>query len=233
MRRLAGSFVRNKLILSCLVGCIFLGIAFGLVAGNLLYIVFGIWIGNFWIMIASYAVAAAIMVAVYALFRSSGDWSLDNLEKGSFAETLVGEVIEYAITVGNCAVAHNVTKIAKVGDIDHIVATPKRVWVVETKYRKVPPKTFPDVLSRIAANSEAVRQWAPAGTPVRGCLVLAYEPDFKPKPFWHRKEKISAHTPHSLMRELKSEARKAQSLDRQIVKDVWGLGRVPEFDTIR
>ena len=90
-------------------------------------------------------------------------------------ETLVGQTIERAITAENCAVAHSVKKIAKVGDIDHIVATPKAVWVTETKYRKVPPKSFPKVLNRIAANMKSVRQWAHGKTTVRGCLVLAFE----------------------------------------------------------
>ena len=87
---------------------------------------------------------------------------MDNLEKGVDAETRVGQIVEYAITAENCAVAHSVTMIARVGDLDHIVATPVSVWVIETKYRRVSKKSFSKVLSRIAANTDAVRQWVPA-----------------------------------------------------------------------
>ena len=39
--------------------------------------------------------------------------------------------------------------------------------------RTVPREHFSEVLSRIAENTSAVWDWAPPGTPVRGCLVLA------------------------------------------------------------
>ncbi|MCY4098848.1 MAG: hypothetical protein OXF40_11410, partial [Rhodospirillales bacterium] len=53
-----------------------------------------------------------------------GRWNFDNFRKGWKAENRVGQAIGYAVTAENCAVAHSVTEIAKVGDIDHIVATP-------------------------------------------------------------------------------------------------------------
>ena len=143
----------------------------------------------------------------------------------------MGQIIEYAITAESCAVAHSVKEIAKVGDIDHIVATPVGVWVIETKYKKVPKKFFRDVLSRIAENTNAVRQWVPAGTPVRGCLVLAYETDIKKKNYSHGKEKITVYTQDSLvslMREVRLEAREKRSLDERITKDIWKLGHIAE-----
>ena len=50
------------------------------------------------------------------------------------AERNVGGLIEYGITAPGCAIAHSVTEIAEIGDIDHLVATPGCLWVVETKY---------------------------------------------------------------------------------------------------
>ena len=199
----------------------------GLGIAPLFYLV-AIWFGLFWGIAAWMATCVTVWVAVRTLDRPSYRWNWDNLKKGVDAETRVGQIIEYAITAEYCAVAHSVTEIAKVGDIDHIVATPKGIWVIETKYKRVPEKFFPGVLSRIAANTVAVRQWAPAETPVRGCLVLAYEKEIKRRNFSHGKEKISAFTPEMLMREMRREARGRRSLDERIAKDIWKLGHVTE-----
>ena len=98
------------------------------------------------------------------------------------------------------------------------------VWVIETKYRRVSKKYFSKVLSRIAANTDAVRQWVPAGTPVRGCLVLAYDTEINRRNYSYRVEKITAYTPVLLMREMRCEAREKRSLDERITKDIWKLG---------
>lgn len=204
------------------------GIYFGLTIGFLIYAVFPKWIGYGW-GVAAYLVALALSIfAIRVIEKPSSRWNIDRLRKGMDAETLVGENIEYAITAENCAVAHSVKEIAKVGDIDHIVATPAAVWVIETKYRKVPEKSFPEALSRIAANTRAVRQWTPVGTTVRGCLVLAYETDIKRRNYSHGKEKITAYTPELLKRELRREARAERLLDDRITKDIWKLGDISE-----
>ena len=224
MRRNAGSFVRGKMARLSMLGMAGAGIVMGLGIAPLFYLVEK-WVGPFWGTAAYIATAGAVYVAVRTLDRR---WDLDNLKKGVDAETLVGQGIEYAITAENCAVAHSVTTIAKVGDIDHIVATPVAVWVLETKYKRVPKKYFPEVLRRIAANTDAVRQWAPAGTPVKGCLVLAYETEIKKRNFSHGEEKITAYTSDLLTREMRREARKKPSLDERITKDIWNLGHVAE-----
>jgi predicted nucleic acid-binding Zn finger protein len=174
------------------------------------------------------AAAAAVYLAVRALLRPSSRWSLDNLIKGERAEQRVGQAIEYAITASNCAVAHSVTEIAKVGDIDHLVATPAAIWVIETKYRKVPKKDFPRVLARIAENTQAVRRWAPDGSTVRGCLVLAFEDKFHKKNFGFGKETITAYNPAQLAREMSTEAGRERSLDERVATDIWRLGKIAE-----
>ena len=121
---------------------------------------------------------------------------------------------------------HSVTGIARVGDIDHLVATPVRLWVIETKYRRVPREHFPEVLRRIADNTAAVWEWAPPGTPVRGCLVLAYESRIHRKTYDYGKEPIVVHTPASLARELRAEAGRERVLDERVGAGVWKLGRV-------
>ncbi|MDE0505215.1 MAG: nuclease-related domain-containing protein, partial [Candidatus Poribacteria bacterium] len=158
-------------------------------------------------------------------------WNLDNLKKGVDAETRVGKIIERAITANNCAVAHSVIEISKIGDIDHIVATPVAVWVIETKYQRVPQERFPKVLDRIAANMNAVRQWAPDRTTVRGCLVLAYENESVKKSRWGTndnggKEEIAVYARSSLdtfEQEMRKEAGKTPSLDQQVAEELWRL----------
>ena len=110
-------------------------------------------------------------------------------------------------------------------------ATPVRVWVIQTKYRRVSKKSFSKVLSRIAANTDTVCQWVPAGMPVRGCLVLAYETEIKRRDYSHRDEKIIAYTPVLLMREMRCEARKKRSLDERITKDIWKFGAPSDLST--
>ena len=92
----------------------------------------------------SFFVFLPALVLTYWYLRAGGEWGLENLSKGLDAEMKVGQIIEYAITDARCAVAHSVTSIAKVGDIDHIIATPAAIWVVETKYRWVLQEVFPN-----------------------------------------------------------------------------------------
>ena len=100
-----------------------MGILIGLAIG-LFYSALGEWIGYHWGLAAYIATGAAVYFAVRILDRPSFRWNMDNLEKGVDAETRVGQIIEYAITAENCAVAHSVTMIARVGDIDPLSPHP-------------------------------------------------------------------------------------------------------------
>lgn len=213
MMQRAGSFLRAKMVQLSMWGMLAGGIMFGLSAGLLFYAVEG-WIGPLWVIVAYAAAAAAVFLGWRIL--DSGRWDLDWLGKGMDAEERVGQLIEYGITAKDCAVAHSVTEIAKVGDIDHIVATPAGIWVIETKYRRVPRHVFPEVLGRIAANTDAVRKWAPAGTRVQGCLVRAYEREEGRKTYTRGNEKIAVYTEKTLgdlRRELRKEARGGKQPD--------------------
>lgn len=230
MMKIAGSFPRAKRIRLLMWGMMGAGSLLGLSAG-LLFSAAEPWIGPFGLIGLYAAAASAVYVAVRALDRPLSRWNVDNLIKGERAEERVGQAIGYAITAKDCAVAHAITDIAKVGDIDHIVATPAAIWVIETKYKKVPSDIYPEVLRRIASNTEAVRKWAPAGRPVRGCLVLAYEPKkFKPSAL-AGKEKIAVYTQKTLVDfrlKLREEARGQEVADEQIARDIWNLGKVAE-----
>lgn len=232
MRRIAASFIRGKLASMSRYGMLVAGVCFGLAIGTLFYAVLPQWIGIIWAHVATATTLVVLVIVVRAFDRPSYRWNLDNLKKGVAAETRVGQIIERAVVANNCAVAHSVTEIAKIGDIDHIVATPVAVRVIETKYKKVPPKKFPKVLDRIAANMEAVRQWAPYRAKVQGCLVLAYESENVRRDRWGTnksggKEDISVYARPSLDTlewEMREEAAQTPTLDKRLAEEIWKLG---------
>ena len=153
---------------------------------------------------------------------------LDRLETGGEADTGARQAIEHALTTPGCAVAHSVKSIARSGTIDHLVATPLRLWIIETKHEQVPREQFPTVLREVAEQTSAVWKWAPPGTPVRGCLVLAKGamPGRRTCDYGH--EPVVLHTPASLARELEAEASQKRMIDERVAADVRELGRLAE-----
>lgn len=226
MRRNAGSFLREKLLKQSFYAVAGGGFLLGFGIGTVVHFS-GLWIGSLWSSITFMAVALLALTIVRYLDRGSKQWSVENLEKGLAAEARVGQIIELAITTEGCAVSHSVRSVAKVGDIDHLVATPVSLWVIETKYRKVPEQNLPEVLNRIATNMIAVRRWAPEKTTVRGCLVLAYESRIRRRKYDSRGEEITAYTSHLLFDELRDEVRQERLLDKRIASDIWNLSRAP------
>ena len=180
-----------------------------------------------WVAQLYLAVGAAVVVVGSYVWLLSGRWSLSNLERGLYAEYRIGQVIEYALVPRECAVAHGVTEIAAVGDIDHLVGTRRGLWVIETKVRAVPPERFPAVLDRIAENVHAVEGWA-VGVPVRGCLALL-------EPFRGKREYEAAdgtpvvvHDEQSLSDMLRAEAGEDGPVRREVARRIWELGRVTD-----
>ena len=176
--------------------------------------------------------SALPLAAVWFYWLQRGRWRLDNLEKGQLAETQVGNAIDYAVTAPGCAVAHDVRGIAKVGNIDHIVATPKRIWVVETKSSRIPKKEFNRALKRIAANVKAVRKWARLQTEVRGCLVINSEGANQRNKIYEKEgEGIWHESRRSLVNKLKMEVHEAGPPDsgaKELAQRVWALGKLDD-----
>ena len=191
---------------------------------------------HYWplIMLAAISIGAGIFIEKRVSRRRTSDrWRMEDIEKGLDAETRVGQAIDYAVVAPECAVAHNVTEIAKYGDIDHIVLTPARLWVVETKSGRVPNKEFRKVRAQIAANVAAAREWAldhDIQVPVQGCLVLASgELTARDEQGYDDKasgEKILVEDRKSLVRKLRGDARGRQAADNEGVKHVWALGKM-------
>ena len=174
-----------------------------------------------WQLVAVPALVLAAL-AFYRVRRFKAE-VYSRLRKGAAAERKVGGSIEYALTAPGCAVAHSVTAVAEVGDIDHLVATPDTLWVVETKYRMVPRERFGEVLRRIAVNVEAARRWAPIGVSVRGCLVLAEEDELPGKRLYEN-GLVEVFDTQSLAYVLNRESfRPTSEDDLTIARRVWQL----------
>ena len=111
VRRDAGDWVRTRVRTSGLV-------VVALVSG-LSGLLVGIGLAGFvgWRLVA--LPAMCLVAAVILLARRYERGSFSHLLKGAAAERNVGGSIEYAITAPGCAVAHSVTEIARIGDIDH------------------------------------------------------------------------------------------------------------------
>ena len=215
VRRDAGDWVRTRVRTS--------GLVVAALVSGMLGLLVGIGLAGFvgWRLVA--LPAMCLVAAVILLARRYERGGFSHLLKGAAAERNVGGAIEYAITAPGCAVAHSVTEIARIGDIDHLVATPNCLWVVETKYRMVPRDRFSEVLRRIRVNLEAVRRWAPPGVEVRGCLVLATGKDL-PRKRLYEDGQVEVFDPKSLVRKLKEEsAKQAGNEDVLTARRVWKL----------
>lgn len=209
---LLGMLMRRNLPLA-MVAFMVAGFTFGVVVVLLL--------GQTWSLVL--AALAAGLFAILFRYRRRGEWSDDNLNKGLRGERRVGNTIERAIIAAHgCAVAHDVEEIAAHGNIDHLVATPERVWVVETKYRWLPEDAFKKALGHIDANVAAVERELP-GVPVQGCLVLAYEDERDIKRRRYNDGRVEAHKPDSLAETLRRESRRKLRLDPVVADRIWDL----------
>ncbi len=224
MRRNPGEWLRDMLLDRLIEAALLGTLGIGLLGGTALTL----WIAPVpfrWTQwtLALFPGAVFAGAAIYKLKRG---WRLSDMKKGALAEEQIGQAIEYGLTRPSCAVAHHVRDVAEVGDIDHLVATPRGLWVIESKHGRVPSAEFRETLRRIVHNVSRVRDWAPE-TQVTGCLVFATKPDKRPAPtFEYGAETIRCFEDRkALMRELRDDARdEAGSAD--LARRVWGLAKL-------
>ena len=171
------------------------------------------------------AIAAGIALAIAALpfLRVLGRGGPLRTEKDNGAAASTRHAIEHALAAPGCAVSHSVSTIARAGVIDHLIATPVRLWVIGAMHQRVRREAFPAVLTRIADNTTAVWDWAPPGTPVRGCLVLDHESRPDRNQYDYGKGPVVVHTPATLARELKAESERSRELDERVADAVGKL----------
>lgn len=227
MKRNPGEWLRRRLFGRIVDAAFLATLAVGWLCGALagvLGMALGHWLGSE--LTLAFVLLPGLALLGAPLYLLAKGWRLPDMSKGAHAEERVGQVIEYALTRERCAVAHHVEEIASVGDIDHLVATPKRLWVIETKHGRVPREVFRETLRRIARNVEAVRDWAP-GMRVIGCLVFLTGSGTRPRPSyeWDRVAIRCFGSEEALVRELKPEAR-SNGGSSEIARRVWGLGKV-------
>ena len=173
-RTTAGGGLRERLVSTIGAGILGLGIALGLLLASLIQMMLqGSALAPYQLQVMQ---ATALILTVVFSVTFVSRWRLGkNLEKGFKGEVRVGQGIEGAITAPGCAVAHSVTGIGIGGEIDHLVATPGKLWVIETKVSRIKSrKRFSRALEQTARNTRAARRWAGRGTNVQGCLVLAF-----------------------------------------------------------
>ena len=107
---------------------------------------------------------------------SRRDWSLQNIQKGLAGEALIGDITERALLKSHgLYVAHDVATSTANNNIDHVVATPTMVLVVETKYQYLQKQAFAKTLRSIRNNVEFIEDFLEIDSNVLGCLVLAKE----------------------------------------------------------
>ena len=194
---------RLELLLPLGVGC---GFVAGLAIGQAPHALTG---GSFfWTAAAAWGAVLAAIAASWWASRMIARRRLDGRATGGRADTGARQAIEHALTTPGCAVAHSVRSIARTGTIDHLVATPLRLWVIETKHDDVPRDQFPKVLRQVADHTSAVWEWTLPGTPVRGCLVLARGAIPGRRTCGYGHEPVVLHTPASLLASLPPKRRK-------------------------
>lgn len=98
------------------------------------------------------------MLAVGALY-AYGHRVEATFSRGLQAEREVGDLIKHALAQRGCAFAHDVKEaLGGAGNVDHVVMTPARVWVVETKAAWLSKRRFPAALRQVAENVDRVRR---------------------------------------------------------------------------
>ena len=223
MRRFAGSWVREQalsrllLIVAFTYGTAGFGIHW-LLAFVLQFLLDPVWISGIGVLVML-GLLAPLLLAMRSMRRGSiAAWL-----KGADSERNVGQAIERAIAAPGCALAHTVTGLTGSGDIDHLVATPAALWVVETKTGRVPRKRFPHVLNGLARKVKAVREWAPPGTAVRGCLALDNPEGARQRRYEAGGETVVVHGAPSLAKALGAEASGPPTVPSGLAERVWEL----------
>lgn len=228
MRRFAGSWVRQQARRRLLIVTAVSGGMMGFSLGSVLAIASSFVFGAGSITYILIPVALASLAWMAWTLRSMDRGEIAAWLKGADSEEYVGQAIEYALTVPSCAVAHSVTGLTDSGDIDHLVATPAGLWVVETKTGRVPKRFFPGVLEGLARKAKAAREWAPPGTIVRACLVLDNPEGTRRRRYEAAGETIAVHSVRSLAKDLSAEVTPEPAASPELANAVWKLGKIAE-----
>lgn len=226
-RRRAGQDLREKFLNRSFYVAMIAGAVFGLVIAMLLFFIvvllLGLTLEFSWILLS---LALAGMVVIVAMTYAKGSWSARNLLKGMIGEATVADVIERSMLQAfGCFIVNDVTLDDTLGNIDHIVVTPRSVLVVETKFGRVPPKYFSRTLGQISENVEKMQDRLGSEIEVQGCLVFADPKTKFNQPFRAPDgRKILGFKPETLKEFLFQECRKPRTLDSETLRKVASIG---------
>jgi len=171
------------------------------------------------------------------------DRRFDRQIRGLEAERRVGSMLDYTLALPQCASAHDVREtLGLLGNIDHVVCTPQRVWVIETKSHYLERKKYPKALSQAARNARHVEKHLETSIPVQAALVIAkYTKKEESKEHEQRESEgrpVRVFTPMGLCKVLREEIRQepacADAGERsRVLKAIWKLGSIrdPEPDS--
>ena len=228
MRRFAGGWVRQQARQRLLVIIAILSAILGAAFTSVLAIAISFLFGPRWISYLPIALAVPAGAYMAWATRSMDRGEIAAWLKGADAEQNIGQAIERALTAAHCAVAHSVTGLTDSGDIDHLVATPAGLWVLETKTRRIPRKEFPRVLHGLARKVKSASEWAPPGTVVRACLVLDNPEGTRRRTYDASGETVLIHNAQSLAKALSAEAGGLPAAPTGLAARVWSLASLDE-----
>ena len=176
---------------------------------------------------AQWAITGVVLLAFGIFYaycrRVDATWG-----RGLEAERHVGDLIELAVARRGCAFAHDVKEaLGGRGNVDHVVMTPRAIWVVETKSGWLSKRRFHQALRQVAENTKRVRHHLETSLPVRGTLVIADRSDdsFEADYDW-KGEPIKAFRAKMFLKVLRIECEQAPADARpsETARLVWNLG---------
>ncbi len=128
------------------------------------------------------------------------------------------------LQVFGCCVVNDVFIHGGLGNIDHIVVTPRRVLVIETKYRRLKYQYFQKAMRQIVGHVQRVEQYLSADVDVVGCLVLVHPSAGVKSSYSYAGQTIRAFKLESLKRFLDRECSKPRTLNEDVIQKVAKLG---------
>lgn len=225
-RRRPGQFLRQKFLQRGLYVIFVGGCSIGLLVAYVTHAILVPWLGlegKFsWVLL--YWILMCLVFVVFMTY-SKGKWSSRNLLKGMESESIVADVIERSMLQAfGCFVVNDVLIHGGLGNIDHIVVTPGRVLVIETKYRRLKYEYFQKAKRQIVGHAHKLEQYLGADVDVVGCLVLVHPSARVTNSYSHAGRTIRAFKLESLKRFLDQECSKPRTLNEDVIQKVAKLG---------
>ena len=233
-RRMAGEYLtqvyKERLFYSLFIVAMILGALLGALAEvALLYIVDDLPLG--YARILTFFIVSVIALAILygnGVRPKHLGWSMKNIETGRDAERRMGAKLEYALTPGDCALAHDIPlkPMGGFGNLDHLVLTPKSLWVIETKSSVLPGKTFTKVVNRSQAVAALIKRSLTPDLPVRCCIAVE---NFDDRQRNERGDNVYCDQFDAVVKEIRREVsgsrEESGERHRRLVKEIWRLAQ--------